>query len=415
MAHIHPESIQTKQKKVSTKIDSDFTFQPLRTVIVSTAHTMHDTYSGFISPLIPLLIERLSLLKVQAGLFLFFYQGLSILQPFIGHTADRRNLRKFALLAPAATGIVISLLGVAPDFFTALVFCAVGGVSSAIMHAILPPFVATLSGDQVGKGMSIWMVGGQLGVLLGPLLITAVVASFSVEATPWLMIGGIIVSILLNILLKDIPYHNELNGGEAAPVPLKALAHIMLPMAAVITMRSFLWSSAEVFLPVYLSESGASLLLTGVSVSIFKGAGLFGTVAGGFLNNRMGFKKVFALSVVASAAAMLLFILTSDIFQMISLTLLGSSSMMILPVGMAVVQSKFPENRSLANGIYLALLFAINALAGVFTGSLYDSFGGYKTFLISALISLFSLPFILLLPKEIQPVLTKRSGEMNYD
>ena len=38
-------------------------FQTLKTLVVSSAHVMHDTYAGFIAPLLPYLIERLSLLK----------------------------------------------------------------------------------------------------------------------------------------------------------------------------------------------------------------------------------------------------------------------------------------------------------------------------------------------------------------
>ncbi len=91
-------------------------FQTLKALLVSSAHLIHDTYSGFIAPLIPTLIERFSLMKVEASFFLFLYQGVSILQPVIGHWADRVNLRKIALIGPAVTGIFLSLLGTAPSY-----------------------------------------------------------------------------------------------------------------------------------------------------------------------------------------------------------------------------------------------------------------------------------------------------------
>ena len=170
----------------------------LKTIAVSFAHMTHDTYSGFIAPLLPSLIERLSLTKAEAGFFSLVYQGVSILQPFIGHMGDRTNLRKYALLAPALTGIFLSLLGPAPSFSTALFYCLIAGISSATLHSTLPALVSSFSDKNVGKRMSIWMIGGELGVMLGPVIITAVLTSFSVYQTPWLMIGGILASIFLS-------------------------------------------------------------------------------------------------------------------------------------------------------------------------------------------------------------------------
>jgi FSR family fosmidomycin resistance protein-like MFS transporter len=77
--------------------------------------------------------------------------------------------------------------------------------------------------------------------------------------------------------------------------------------------------------------------------------------------------------------------------------------MVVLPVGLAFVQESFPNNRSLANGFYLAIVFALNAVAGVTTGFMYDKIGGNSTFLVSGLISFLGIPFIFLLPKESKP------------
>jgi FSR family fosmidomycin resistance protein-like MFS transporter len=103
-------------------------------------------------------------------------------------------------------------------------------------------------------------------------------------------------------------------------------------------------------------------------------------------------------SVLCSSAGMLLFVFSSGALQIVSLALLGISLMMILPVAMATVQENFKENRSLANGIYLALLFAINALTGILTGFLYDQFGGFTTFLVGGLLSFLGIPFVFMLP-----------------
>lgn len=389
-SHIHP----TEKPSSDTTASS---FQTLKTALVSSAHVVHDTYAGFIAPLLPFLIERLSLLKVQAGMFLLLYQGASILQPIIGHIGDHKNLRKYALLMPAITGISLSLLGTAPSFSIALLYCLIAGISSASMHAILPALVSSLSGKQVGKGMSFWLVGGELGVMFGPILISIAVTKFSIQATQWLMIPGILTSVLLSILLKDMPHHNA-NAIQSGKVPLKEMTSILLPLGGLILMRAPLRTTSEVYLPVYLIENGVNQWLAGSSMSLLLGFGAVGTIAGGPLKDKIGFKPVLTISILFSSLGMLIFTNSSGILQIMSLALIGSASMMMLPVCLALVQERFPNNRSLANGLYLALLFGINALASVFTGYLYDHFGGYHTFLWSGLIGFLGMPFVFLLP-----------------
>lgn len=397
MANSHGTNVQVIEQKKCVDQSSNGEFQALKTAIVSSAHAIHDTYSGFISPLLPFLIENLSLLKVEASLFTFFYQGISILQPLIGHWADRVDLRKFAFLGPAVTGIFLSLLGIAPNLQIGLLFCLLAGISSSTMHAILPALVGSYSGKNIGKGMSFWMVGGDLGMMLGPILITAIVATSSIRNTPWLMIGGIVMSILLSIFLKDEPYEIT-NNGNGKSIPIRDLLKIMLPMAGIILMRSIMRASLSIYLSVYMLEKGASVWLSGAALSIMQGFGALGIIMGGLAKDRYGYKPVMLISVITSVIGMMLFIFSSGIFQIIALAFLGISTMMILPVAMATVQENFPENRSLANGIYLALLFAVNASTGVLTGFLYDQFNGFTTFLIGGLVAILSIPFIYMLP-----------------
>ena len=109
MADYESIVIETTEKPPQNEAAED-KFQTLKTLVVSSAHVVHDTYAGFIAPLLPYLIERMALLKVEAGMFLFLYQGASVLQPVIGHLGDRTNLRKYALVMPALTGFCLSLL-----------------------------------------------------------------------------------------------------------------------------------------------------------------------------------------------------------------------------------------------------------------------------------------------------------------
>ncbi len=387
----------------TTKVQSAKLFkkpsrQTLKSFIVSSAHGVHDMYSSFSSPLLPFLIERLSLMKAEAGVFILVYQGVSILQPIIGHIGDRTNLRKYALIAPAVTAIFLSLVGVAPTYWIAILFFLIAGISSSTLHATLPALVSSFSGKQVGKGMSIWMIGGELGVMFGPLVITAVITEFSIQATPWLMVFGIFYSIVLSILLKDLPYHNRATTIKAA-IPVKELAAILIPIAGITVLRSPVRTASMLYLPVFLQENGASVLFSGIVLSLMQGVGLIGTISGGILSDRIGYRTSMIISLIFSSIFMVAASLTNGIIQVVFFCLLNIAVLMILPIGMALIQRSFPKNRSLANGLYLAIMFGINALSGVFTGFLYDQIGGQPTFFWSGVLILLAVPFVFFLPK----------------
>jgi FSR family fosmidomycin resistance protein-like MFS transporter len=382
---------------IKNKSDSA-TFNLGKVISLASAHGVHDIYSSFLAPLLPVLIDRLSLLKVEAGLFLVFQQWPSALQPLIGHYADRVNFKRLVLVAPAITGIMMSLFAVARTYWMAAILLMVSGLASASLHSVAPAIISRFSGKQIGRGMSFWMISGELGVMLGPMLITTVIAGFSVQAAPWLMVGGIAASIVLAFMLKDVEFVIPDSNAKPLRDIRKRIIRIFVPLAGIVIMRAFLRAAVETYMPVYLTEKGASLWLAGASLTILEAAGILGILLAGYFNDRVGPRWVFLTSLIGSPLLLYLFLISGGSSQLILLILLGMVSLCVVPVGMAVMQENFPENRSFANGLYLAVLFLANASAGVIMGGMADSMGTPRAFLWSVFICLAGVPFIYLLP-----------------
>jgi FSR family fosmidomycin resistance protein-like MFS transporter len=66
---------------------------------------------------------------------------------------------------------------------------------------------------------------------------------------------------------------------------------------------------------------------------------------------------------------------------------------------MALVQESYPENRAMANGLYMALSFVIRSGAVVALGAVGDLAGLRTAFAVSAIVPLLGLPLLLLLPR----------------
>ncbi len=374
-------------------------FQTDRVLTISAGHAVHDTYTAFLAPLLPAFIANLSLSNTEAGLLTVFMQGPSLLQPFIGHLADRVSLRYCVILAPAVTAVMMSLLGVAPSYAALAMFLLVVGVSSASIHAVGPVMAGNLSGRRLGRGMGFWMVGGELGRTLGPIVIVSTVRFMTLRGTPWLMIGGLLASAILYLRLRDVSGRppNERRGLPWRQA-LQAMGPLLVPLVGIIVARSFMMSALTTYLPIFLSEEGADLWLAGVSLSVLEAAGMVGALLGGAMSDRLGRRLVLFVSMLATPLFMFIFLAVDGWVQFPLLLVMGFTALSVTPAIMALAQESLPENRALANGVYMSLSFVLRSGVVVVLGALGDLFGLRLAFTASAVIPLLGLPLILLLP-----------------
>ena len=327
------------------------TFDAGKVATIATGHGLHDTFSAFLAPLLPVLIERFGLAKMQAGLLSVFMQVPSLLQPFIGYVADRKSLRLFVAATPAITAVAMSFIGVAPSYILVALFLLISGISSAVLHSTGPVLAGRLSGDRLGLGMSYWMVGGEIGRTIGPIIIVNAITYLGPERTPLISIIGILISILLYIQLGKVqevkpPVNLDMHWREA----LRKMRPVIIPVAGYVFARSFANACVGTFLPTFLTEQGASLVLAGISLSVMEAAGVVGAFLGGSLSDRLGRRPILAFSVSFTALFVFLLLISHGWVQYPILLGLGFAMLCSPPALMAIVQESYPENRALANG-----------------------------------------------------------------
>jgi FSR family fosmidomycin resistance protein-like MFS transporter len=326
-------------------------------------------------------------------------QAPSLLQPVIGHLADRVSLRYLVILAPGVTATAMSLLGVAPGYAALAVLLMVAGLSSATLHAVAPVMSGRLSGRNLGRGMGFWMVGGEVGRTIGPLVIVVALQVLGLASMPWLMVGGWAASVILYVRLRDVsgrPPHA--GGGLPWRQALRAMGPFLVPLVGIVVVRSFMVTALTTYLPIFLTDEGAPLWFAGISLSVLEVAGVAGALLGGSLSDRLGRRMVLLVSLIATPVFMLVFVAATGWMRFPLLLCLGFTALSMTPVIMALVQESFPRNRALANGVYMSLSFLIRSGAIVAVGVMADRWDMRVAFAVSAVIPLLGLPFLLLLP-----------------
>jgi FSR family fosmidomycin resistance protein-like MFS transporter len=367
-----------------------------RVLTVSGAHFLHDTYTAFLAPLLPLLISKLSLSLTLAGSLTLFLQLPSLLNPLVGYLADRFHSRLFIVLAPAITGTFMSIMGWA-DSYTQLALILLGaGVSVSLFHAPAPAYIAEFSGDRIGRGMSFFMAGGELGRTVGPLVAAWAVSVWGLEGIYRTSLLGWLISLLLFLQLprarrtKTVPGFRNL---------LPAFRQLLLPVGGLLVARAFMLSSLGVFLPTLLEGEGASFFFGAAALSIYEAAGITGALLSGTLSDHFGRRPVLLVSMTLAPALLLVFLLSGGWLMPVVLVGLGFTSLSAQPVMLAVIQDQFPEQRALANGVYLAFSFAMRPLGAVIIGLVGDLLSLRLAFYLTALLALAVLPLIRLLPE----------------
>ena len=366
---------------------------------ISAGHAVHDTSTAFLAPLLPRLIERFSLSNTRAGLLSTFLQLPGLLQPVIGHLSDRTTLRWVVILAPGVTVTIMSSLGWAPVYAVLAIMLFAAGFSVAAFHAVAPVAVARFSGSRLGRGMGFWMVGGELGRVIGPLAVVSVLSVLTLKSLAWLAILGWTASALLYVELRHLPMDGD--GSDAMPwrPALRGMRRTMAVLAGIIGARSLANMAALVYLPVLLTAEGTGEWAAGASLSALEAAGVAGALVGGWISDRRGRHSLMYAGHLVAPGFLVAYVLADGWLRIPLLLALGFSLLSIQPVNMALVLETFPETRALANGVYLSMSFAIRAVAAVVFGMLADAFGLRTTFIVAAIAMLGALPLITLLPR----------------
>jgi FSR family fosmidomycin resistance protein-like MFS transporter len=375
-------------------------FQLGQVLTIVSGHFVHDTYTAFVAPILPLIIEKLSLSLALAGVLTAIMQLPAILNPFIGYLADKISLRYFVIFAPAVSATLVGVMGFAPNYVSLALLFLLVGISSASFHAPAPAMVARSSGSRMGLGMSMFMAMGELGRTLGPIVAVSAVAAWGLDGIYRLIAIGWASSLILLWRFHAISSRGYREKPKSLRLALPKLRSLFLPILGILLPRVFLASGITTFLPTFLSMEGSSLALAGISLSILEGGGVLGALASGTASDRVGRKPTLLLTITLSSLLIFVFLQVQGWVTIPVLFLLGFISLAPQPVLLALVQDHMPDHRAAANGLYMSMSFLTRSLVLVLLGMAGDAWGLRATFYGGAVISLMAIPAILALPED---------------
>ena len=348
--------------------------------------------------------DALGLTLAQIGLLLGAYQMTSSLtQPLFGYLSDRYGGRWFAVGGLVWLAVLQGLVGFMPTFESALIIAALAGLGSAAFHPQGASGANIAAGEQKSAGVAMFMLGGNGGFAVGPILAALVMGAMGVRGTAVLGLVGLLIAPFLYFLTGRA----QKQGSDKKKASWKIELNPMFTTTAVITLivvmslRAMSQQSFSSFTPQFFvdiagfSKAQASLLS---SVMLFVLA--FGTLTGGMLADRIGGVKVMAISMLVSAPLMAAMFLLGDWRAFWVAPFLGFASGAAWPPMLVMAQSLFPKNAGVGSGVALGFVFAMGGIGLQLTGWLAEPqrLGLLTSMLILSVVPLITALLVVLLP-----------------
>lgn len=350
--------------------DSGRKFRRTHVLLVSTAHLVHDIYTGFLPPLLPLLVDRLGIGYTVAGLLSVLQRIPTLLNPLIGALAERFSPRRMIVGAILCTSLAMSALGMAPGPVALGGLLLVSGISAAVFHVPSPVLIRRLAGERLGLGMSLYMLGGEIARTLGPLVILAAVSLWGLAGTWRVVLFGLVMGIILSRGLgRAVEGLSSSGHGRVpgSPPGLKAVRFFLL-VGGYLASRAGIKAALTIFLPVYMRRRGFSIWSAGISLSVLQFSGAVGTYCWGAWSDALGRHRTLVLTGILTPILMAAFSTFPGVIGWCCLSLLGFTLFAQGPVLLALVQDVGGRRPEFFNSIYMTVNFSVNALAVLFLG-----------------------------------------------
>jgi FSR family fosmidomycin resistance protein-like MFS transporter len=372
---------------------------------LASGHLLADATQGVVPALLPFLVRDRGLsFAAASALVLASTISSSVVQPVFGHLSDRRPLPWLMPVGVLLGGIGVALTGLTPSYPTLVAAVLLSGLGVAAFHPEGARYVSAVSGDRRATGMSVFSLGGTAGFALGPALVTVLVVAFGLPGTIYLVLPAAAMALVLALevprlaRLRTAATAARARGGPGVggrdDVPAFAR------LAGVAIVRSFVYYGLLTFVPLYfVGVVGTSEAEGASALTVMLAGAAVGTLAGGWLADRIGRWLVLAGSMVALPPTLLV-LLTLDRGPLLLavLALAGALGVGSYTVIVVMGQELMPNRLGVASGITLGLAIGMGGVGASALGVVADAYGLEATMAAIAALPLAALALTVTLP-----------------
>ncbi|MBI5444634.1 MAG: MFS transporter [Deltaproteobacteria bacterium] len=353
-------------------------------LVLIASHLCVDLTGSSIPAIMPLFKSAFQLNYTQVGAAIMVSNlTSSIIQPCFGYFSDRAEIRWLLPISIILTYAGFGLTGLAPGYAALLALVILNGVGIALYHPESFKIAHFFTGSREAAGMSFFQVGGNLGMALGPLLVTFATQLSGLRGTVLYLVPALAMLLTLMLFWGQIgesAAHGRERRAGPAPAPTRNPgARPWKPMSLLIVavaLRSWAFLGIVTFAPFYyISFLHGDPITAGRLVFAFLLGGTAGTLAGGFIADRIGHKRLFASSMLC--AVPLLFAVTYVSRGWVFPLLFVAGFVLISSFSVTVVMGQriLHDRLGMASGLMLGFVIGVGGLGAGLLGVVADAWG----------------------------------------
>ena len=360
--------------------------------VLTVSHMLNDFYSNYLPQMLPFLIVAIPGFTVTKAAILTaaFSITSSLVQPIFGYLVDNTGRRWLVHVGTLWMAVMLSLTGVVGNYWLLVVLASLAGMGTAAFHPQASSMMNVLSGKYKAVIFSIFVAFGNIGFALSPLILVPIFQAYGLKATPFTVLPGVVVAILLFFFAPRIEVSTKARLSlRDVWLPIRAAARDLSALVAVIAVRSLAYAGLLTMLPLYFAERKMASIAASHLVTLMLSAGAAGGILGGFLSDRFGRKPLIVVSLMLATPFFFAFQFTQGALSLVFLALAGASLLSSFSVTVVAAQEIIPANKALAAGLSMGFAGGLGGLAVIFMGRLGDVWGLPNTVLL-----LFALPVV---------------------
>lgn len=366
------------------------------------AHLCDDLNQGALVAVIPFLVlhNGYSYAEVTA-LLLASNAASAIIQPLFGWLGDKKPRPWLMAAGIFLAGVGMAGVGVLPNYPLIMASAMLSGIGVAMFHPEGGRLGNLTAGEQKGKGMSIFAVGGKLGFTFGPLVATAAITLWGLPGTLIFIIPSTLcAAILLSQNKALLSYSNPDKQSSDESLYRDNWVGFGFVMGA-ISCRSIMYYAFLSFIPLFLVYNlGQEEAFASSVISLFALVCAVGTIASGWAGQLLGAKKLIIVSYACVAIEVVIFAFNGSlIVALILIAFLALTCDISYPSAVAMGQSFVPHHLGMASGLSFGVMVCIGGLMTPVFGLIGDYFGLQVVMLCVTAIVLLGIIITLFIPK----------------
>ncbi len=347
---------------------------------ISFSHMLNDMIQSLLLAIYPLLKGDFSLSFIQIGLITLTYQlSASLLQPLVGYVTDRRPLPYSLPVGMAFTCGGLLLLSVAPSFLILLVAAWLIGTGSSVFHPESSRVARMAAGKRPGLAQSVFMVGGNFGTAIGPLLAAWIVVPHGRGSVAFFSLATLLA---FSVLLQVGRWYarNYRTRGKAhlrqqpAHTPSSARIRVALLVLGLLVFSKFFYlASINSYYTFYLIRTfDMSVQSAEVYLFIFLLSVACGVIAGGPIGDRIGRKWVIWISILGVAPFTLALPYANLLWVGVLSPVIGFVLASAFPAIIVYAQELVPRRIGMISGVFYGLAFGMGGIGAAVLGHIAD-------------------------------------------